>query len=130
MTSSFTGNKNLLILALASGLIIMLAKLLAWWITDSNAILSDALEGGINIVAGSFALFSLILAAKPRDLNHPYGHGKVEFISAGFEGSLIFLAGIVIIGKAIYNIFYPQSLARLDLGMILTALTGGANYLL
>lgn len=103
-------------------------KFIAWWVTGSNAILSDALESIINVVAGAFGLYSLVVAAHPKDRNHPYGHGKVEFLSAGFEGALISLAGVLIIGKASYNLVYPQQLQELELGLYLTALAGGANY--
>ncbi|MCB0586665.1 MAG: cation transporter [Phaeodactylibacter sp.] len=115
-------------LALALGIALMAIKFLAWWLTNSNAILTDAMESIINVVAAAFGLYSLILAAKPRDSNHPYGHGKVEFISAGFEGALIFLAGIAIWMKAGYNIVYPQPLFQLDVGLGITAIAGAINY--
>ncbi len=104
------------------------AKFLAWWLTNSNAILTDALESIINVVAAAFGLYSLVLAAKPRDRNHPYGHGKVEFLSAGFEGSLIFLAGMAIIGKAGYNLIFPQEIQDLDIGLLLTGIAGAINF--
>ncbi|MCB9082287.1 MAG: cation transporter, partial [Lewinellaceae bacterium] len=128
ITPSGNGNLRLPAIILVVGLILMGIKFVAWWLTNSNAILSDALESIINIVAGTFSLFSLYLAGRPRDVNHPYGHGKVEFISAGFEGSLIAIAGISIIGKAGYNLLHPQELAQLDLGLILTGVTGVVNY--
>ncbi len=106
----------------------MALKFLAWWITNSNAILTDALESIINVVAASFGLYSIWLSAMPRDENHPYGHGKIEFISAGFEGALILLAGLSIMGKAGYNLLYPQPIGKLDLGLILTAVTGAINF--
>lgn len=116
------------LLALLLGIALLALKLFAWWWTNSNAILSDALESIINVVAGSFALYSLWLAGRPRDRNHPYGHGKIEFISAGFEGALIFLAGLGIIVKASYNLFYPQAIAALDVGIVLTAVAGALNF--
>lgn len=115
-------------LALALGLVLMAAKFLAWRLTNSNAILTDALESIINVAAAAFGLYSLIIAGKPRDSNHPYGHGKVEFISAGFEGALIFLAGIAIWLKAGYNIIYPQPLFKLDIGLAITGLAGAVNF--
>lgn len=121
-------NYRMQLWALLIGFVLMAIKFIAWWFTNSNAILSDALESIINVVAGAFALFSLVVAAQPRDHNHPYGHGKIEFVSAGFEGALIFLAGISIIGKAIYNLQFPQPLGSLDLGLVLTVITGGINY--
>ncbi len=116
--------------ALVAGIGLMGVKMLAWWITRSNAILSDALESIINIVAGGFGLYSLLIAAKPKDLNHPYGHGKIEFISAGFEGAMIALAGIAIIAKGTYNLFFPQQLEFLRTGAYLTAFSGAVNYLI
>ena len=115
-------------LALTVGMVLMGGKFLAWWLTNSNAILTDALESIINVVAATFGLYSLILAAKPRDSNHPYGHGKVEFLSAGFEGALIFLAGIAIWLKAGYNIIYPQPLFNLDIGLAITGFAGAVNF--
>lgn len=114
--------------ALAIGLALLAAKFYAWWLTNSNAILTDALESIINVVAGVFALYSLILSAKPKDSNHPYGHGKVEYISAGVEGALIFLAGAVIIGKGGYNLLHPQEIRSVDMGMVFVAVAGLVNF--
>lgn len=108
----------------------MLIKTLAYFITHSNAILTDALESVINIVAGSFALYSLIVASKPRDLNHPYGHGKIEFISASIEGTLIIGAGISMIIKAMYNLVYPHEISSIDIGIYLTGGAGLVNFIL
>jgi cation diffusion facilitator family transporter len=129
-STSARGNYQLQLWALLLGVALLVIKFVAWWHTNSNAILSDALESIINVVAGAFALYSLVIAAQPSDHNHPYGHGKIEFVSAGFEGALIFLAGILIIVKAIYNLQFPQPLGSLDLGVLLTFITGGLNYLM
>lgn len=110
------------------GLVLMAAKFAAFFLTGSNAILTDALESIINVVAGGFALYSLLLSAKPKDENHPYGHGKIEFISATLEGSLIIIAGLSIIGKSIYNLFHPVTLQKLDIGIALTVAAGLVNY--
>ncbi len=118
------------VLAIIVGLALMGAKFVAWWLTNSNAILTDALESIINVVAGGIALFSLIFSMKPRDENHPYGHGKIEFLSAGFEGALILIAGALIIGKGIYNLIYPQEIGQIDLGIVLVAISGLVNYIL
>jgi cation diffusion facilitator family transporter len=115
---------------LIAGIAIMILKFVAFFLTRSNAILSDALESIINVVAGAFAYYSLQLAAKPKDFDHPYGHGKIEFISAGFEGGLILLAGIIIIGKSIINIFNPVVIDKLGVGAILAAIAGIANYIM
>ena len=108
----------------------MAIKFLAWRLTHSNTILSDALESIVNVTAGSFALYSLWLAAKPRDKEHPYGHGKVEFISAGFEGGLVVLAGGVIIWRAVDALLSQQHLHDLDTGIALAGAAGGLNLLM
>lgn len=115
---------------LAAGALLMGIKFGAAALTGSNAMLADALESIVNLVAGAFALYSMWLAAQPRDANHPYGHGKIEFLSAGFEGTLIALAGISMIAKAAYNLVHPLPLRSLDIGLALTAFAGASNYLL
>lgn len=102
-------------------------KFLAYYLTGSDAILTDALESIINIIAGGFALFSLYYASLPQDENHPYGHGKIEFISAGFEGALIIIAGFTMIVKAIYGFFHPFKLEALPVGITLTGISGVIN---
>jgi len=108
----------------------MLAKFAAYYITNSNAIFTDALESIVNVVASSFAFYSIYLSSMPRDENHPYGHGKVEFFSVFVEGGLIFIAGLFIIGKAIYNLFYPADLENILEGIGIIAATGLVNYVL
>jgi len=108
----------------------MLAKFIAYYITSSNAIFTDALESIVNVVASSFAFYSIYLSSMPRDENHPYGHGKVEFFSVFIEGGLIFIAGLFILAKAIYNIFYPSDLENILEGIGIIAFTGLVNYIL
>ncbi|PWV55848.1 cation diffusion facilitator family transporter [Chitinophaga sp. S165] len=98
--------------------------------TNSVAILSDALESIINVVAGAFACYSIYLTGKPKDENHPYGHGKIEFFSIGFEGAMIFIAGCLILFKAGQYFFDPTALDKLDKGMWLIAGTALANLVL
>ena len=88
-------------------------KLAAWYLTNSLAILTDALESIVNIASGFLGLYSLYLSAKPKDADHPYGHGKVEFISAAVEGTLITVAGIIIIYKSVVSFFYPHQILSL-----------------
>lgn len=116
-------------IAIAIGVILTFIKFFAWGLTNSNAILTDALENIINVVAGGIGWYSLWLSARPRDRNHPYGHGKIEFVSTGFEGGLIFLAGALIISKAIYNLFHPTHLAKLEEGIGLVLFSGVVNLL-
>lgn len=115
---------------LLGGLLIMALKLWAYFITHSNAVLTDALESIINIITGIFALFSLYYAARPKDEDHPYGHGKIELMSAGFEGGLILISGILIIAKSIYGFFHPHAIARLDIAALLSFVAGAANYIM
>jgi len=104
-------------LALLVGVGLMGLKFYGYWITGSSAILSDALESIINVVASGFGLVSVRLSAKPADESHPYGHGKIEFFSAGFEGALIILAAAGIFFQGIKQILNPHQLAHLDVGL-------------
>ena len=112
------------------GVLLFVIKIVAWSLTHSVAILTDALESVINVISGFVGLYSLYLSALPRDRNHPYGHGKVEFISATVEGGMIILAGVVIIFEAIRNLLNPQPVGKLDYGIILVAITAIVNYVL
>jgi len=105
-------------------------KIAAWFLTRSVSILTDALESTVNVISGFIGLYSLYIAAKPKDMDHPYGHGKAEFISAAVEGTLIMIAGLIIIYESINNFIHPHELKRLDYGMLLVALAGGANYIM
>ncbi|MBX2955526.1 MAG: cation transporter [Cyclobacteriaceae bacterium] len=107
--------------------ILLITKMFAYFITGSVAILTDALESIVNVVSGFLGLYSLYLSAKPRDADHPYGHGKVEFLSAAIEGSMIFIAGLLIIYEAIKNLITPSPIQQLDMGMILIGATAGIN---
>ena len=100
---------------------LFVTKIVAYYETNSLAILSDALESIVNVVAGFIGLFSLYVAAKPEDLEHPYGHGKAEFISAAVEGTLVLSAGLLIIYNAVKNLIYPVEIYKLDLGIYLVA---------
>ncbi|MHC1789846.1 cation diffusion facilitator family transporter [Solidesulfovibrio sp.] len=102
-------------------------KMLAWVLTDSAAILSDALESIINVVAAGFAVFSVTLAAMPPDKRHPYGHGNIEYYAAGIEGLLILLAAVAIVWESWDKIFNPEPLPNLGAGLGLLAAAGGVN---
>lgn len=105
----------------------MLAKFVAYFITNSNAILTDAAESIVNVIASSFAFYSIYLTTLPKDENHPYGHGKVEFFSAFVEGVLIGIAGIIIVFKASYDLIYPNAIQQLVDGAIIIGATGIIN---
>lgn len=125
-----TAHKNIKVqkwVALLS-VVLLCIKIGAYYHTNSVAILTDALESIVNVVAGFVGLFSLYISAKPHDDDHPYGHGKIEFVSAAMEGSMIFVAGFLIIYNAVKNIIYPELLHQLDVGMILITATAIVNY--
>src|SRR6202012_173656 len=119
--------KRIILISLVTGIVLMLAKFFAYFITSSNFILTDAAESVVNVLASSFAFFSIYLSSQPRDENHPYGHGKVEFFSVFIEGTLILVAGIVIIVKSVYGIIYPHILHDLLTGAIIIGITGAIN---
>jgi cation diffusion facilitator family transporter len=100
--------QNIRIQKMVAGLsiILLIAKTTAYLITGSVSILTDALESIVNVVAGFVGLYSLYVSAKPKDADHPYGHGKIEFLSSAIEGSMITLAGIIIIYEAIRNLIH------------------------
>jgi cation diffusion facilitator family transporter len=123
-------NINFQKLILIAGLILMAGKFAVYFVTHSNMVFTDALESIINVLAAAFALYSLHLSSIPRDSNHPYGHGKIEFLSATLEGALIFIAGAVIIIKSIYSLIYPQPIAKLEIGIGVILVTGVINFAL
>ncbi len=114
----------------AISLLLLIVKFFAYYITHSVAILTDALESIANVAAGLIGLYSLYVAAKPRDFDHPYGHGKAEFLSAAVEGTLIVSAGAIILYKAIKNLLYPIPIHRVDFGIWLVAATAVVNFIL
>lgn len=110
------------------GVILLVIKFTAYALTGSTAIFSDALESIVNVLASCFALYAIRLAHRPADAEHPYGHGKVEFMSAGFEGGLIVVAALVIAAKAVDALFFhPIELEQIGLGLALTTIAMFAN---
>lgn len=112
------------------GTLLMALKFFAYYITHSNAILTDAIESIVNVLAGLFALYSLHVAAMPKDLDHPYGHGKIEFLSSGVEGGMIFIAGVAMMIKGCVAFFNPEPLSNLDLGLYFSAFSGAVNFIM
>jgi cation diffusion facilitator family transporter len=96
-------------------------KFIAWWLSNSVGLLSDALESFVNLAGACFALAMLRIAATPADTEHPWGHNKAEYFSSGFEGSLIFIAAAAILWAAIPRLTQPQALAELDAGLWFSA---------
>ncbi len=116
-------------IAVASS-VLLIAKFIAYFLTNSVAVLTDALESIVNVVAGFIGLYSLYVAAKPRDKDHPYGHGKAEFISAAVEGTLVLSAGLLIIYSAIANLLFPQPIQKIQTGIYLIAASAVVNWML
>lgn len=110
--------------------LLMAGKFVAFFVTRSVGILTDALESIVNVTAGLISLYSIIVAAKPRDEDHPFGHGKVELISASVEGILIFLAGLAIWFEGVRRLFHPVVIDRLDTGIWIVGLAGILNYVM
>lgn len=114
----------------AISVLLLITKFIAYYLTNSVSILTDALESIVNVVAGFIGLYSLYVSAMPRDINHPYGHGKAEFLSAAIEGTLITSAGLIIIYKAVRSLISPVELQKLDYGIYLVAATAVINYVM
>jgi len=112
------------------GIVLFIGKLLAWHFTNSDAVFSDAMESIVNIIAAFMGLYSLYLAAKPKDVDHPYGHGKVEFVTSGVEGALIIMAGVIIIVQSINSLLQGNIPKQLDWGIWIVAATAVINYLM
>ena len=127
-----SGQQNLRLqkIITAIGILLLIAKLAAWYLTNSVAILTDALESIVNVVAGLIGIYSLYVSAKPKDRDHPYGHGKAEFLSAAVEGTLILVAGVLIVYEAAKSLFHPHAIQQLDSGIILVAATAIVNYIM
>ncbi|WP_226063763.1 cation diffusion facilitator family transporter [Kaistella polysaccharea] len=124
--NNFTFQRNVAII----GIVLFLGKLLAWHFTNSDAVFSDAMESIVNIIAAFMGLYSLYLAAKPKDDEHPYGHGKVEFVTSGVEGALIIFAGIIIIVQSVDSLLHGNIPKQLDWGIAIVAVTAIINYMM
>jgi cation diffusion facilitator family transporter len=118
------------IISLVVGTLLMAGKFLAYRLTGSAAIFSDALESIVNVLAAAFAVGSILFAGRPADRDHPYGHGKIEFLSAAFEGGLISFAAIAIGYEAIGGLLRGPQLQQLDLGLAIIVTAGIGNAFL
>ena len=110
--------------------LILIGKFAAYWLTNSVGILTDAMESIVNVVAGFVSLYSLHWSAQPKDKSHPFGHGKMEQISASVEGILITFAGLLIVYEGILHLFFPVGIQKLDIGIYIVAFSGLLNYLM
>jgi cation diffusion facilitator family transporter len=114
-------------LSIAAALATITLKTLAWWLTGSVGLLSDALESFVNLAGASFALWMILIAQRPPDDEHPFGHGKAEYFSSGFEGILIFGAAAAIIWAAAQRLVSPQPLESLGIGVAVSVLATAIN---
>jgi len=122
--------KNAATISLSIGLFMFAIKMIAFVITGSSAILSDAIESIVHILATGFAFYSLIISLRPPDKSHPYGHGKIEYFSAGFEGGMIIIAALAICYYAIEDLIFGVELKQLDFGGILIGFAALINLFL
>jgi cation diffusion facilitator family transporter len=118
------------VLTVVVGTIIMLAKFWAYNLTESQGVYSDAMESIVNVATGLFSLFVIYYSALPKDQNHPYGHGKIEYFSAAFEGGLIFFAASLILFEATHALYEGRALNELSTGTVILAIAGVCNFLL
>lgn len=116
--------------SLGASLVMLAGKLTAYFITGSAAIFSDAAESVIHLLATAFVGFSLWYAVRPPDADHPYGHGKIAYFSAGIEGTLIMGAALTILVTAIHALIVGPELRQLGVGLLITGGLGGINLLL
>lgn len=121
---------RMILLSFLVSIALMGIKFLSYNITHSSAVLSDALESIINVVASAFATLSIWMASKPPDPEHPYGHGKIEYFSAGFEGALIVCAALGMFYTGIGHMLNPHALPHLEQGMMLLVGATVVNLLL
>jgi len=118
------------VVSLVIGTLVFLGKLAAWFYTGSTAVLSDALESVVNVVAAALLLYSMAVSIRPADRDHPYGHGKVEFFSAGVEGTLIAVAALLILIQSTRAILQGPEVRNLEAGLVVILLLSGVNALL
>lgn len=114
-------------LSIAAALATIALKAVAWWLTGSVGLLSDALESGVNLAGALMALAMLSLAAQPPDENHSHGHGKAEYFASGFEGFLILAAAVGIAVAAIGRLLDPQPLEQVGIGLVVSVVASIIN---
>ena len=114
-------------MSVAAALVTIGLKLLAWWLTDSVGLLSDAMESFVNLAAAVGMMVALQVASRPADAEHPFGHGKAEYFASGFEGAMIFIAALAIGWTAIDRLLHPRPLDQPGLGLALSTAASLVN---
>src|SRR5690606_32294372 len=116
-------------LSIGAAVVTMGLKTVAYFITGSVGLLSDAIESLVNLLGGIMALAMLTIAARPADEGHAYGHGKAEYFSSGLEGGLILVAAVSIAAAAIERLISPQPLHELGVGLAVSLVASVINLL-
>jgi len=129
MSDASTENYNFQKIVFVVGAILLVVKFVAYFLTNSVAIFTDAVESIVNVVAGAMGLYALYLSAQPPDKSHPFGHGRVELISATVEGAMISVAGAIIIFESIRGLIEPRTISSLDYGLLLIIFAAVANLI-
>jgi cation diffusion facilitator family transporter len=122
--------QRLILFSFIVSMLLMGVKFYAYYLSGSTTLLTDALESIVNVVAGAFAYYSIYLASLPKDLNHPYGHGKIEFFASGLEGVLILLASGYVFLHASQHLLVHPTLEKLDIGLYISLGSAAINGLL
>jgi cation diffusion facilitator family transporter len=130
MASPWLTPKRLLMASVAVAAVTIGLKTLAWWLTDSVGLLSDAMESLVNLASAMFGLMMVTVAERPADADHPYGHHKAEYFSSGFEGILIIVASLGILWTAGHRVLDPQPIEQVGLGLALSVASSALNGLL
>ncbi len=125
----FASPRQYMLLSTAAAVATIVLKTLAWRLTGSVGLLSDAMESGVNLIAAIGAFWALTLAAKPADRRHHYGHFKAEYFSSGLESVLIVVAALAIIYAAIGRLQQPQPLEQLGIGLAISLVATALNGL-
>ena len=126
----FLTPQRLLMASVVVALITITLKTLAWYVTDSVGLLSDAMESLVNLASAVFGLVMVTIAARPADEDHPYGHHKAEYFSSGFEGILIIVAALGIVWTAVNRLLDPQPIEQVGWGLALSVASSALNGLL
>lgn len=121
-------SRRIALVALAASILLLGAKLVVAWWTGSVAVLSDGLEGLVNVVTSLFTAWAVTFSTQPRDPEHPYGHGKVEYLSVALEGGLLLAASCGVLAVALWRMYSPAELGELDAGAMAMALIAGMAW--
>lgn len=127
VSSKWLTPKALLGASVVVAIITIMLKTLAWWLTGSVGLLSDAMESVVNLASAVFGLMMVTVAAQPADEDHPYGHHKAEYFSSGFEGILIVAAALGIIWASVHRFFDPQPIEQVGIGLALSIASSALN---